>query len=84
MKNPKTKYQITAGSLDDLKELITDIELKEQHIKNAKKALDSPYSNWGLSDHYNKLIAKYQNELKRLNNKFNNLRLKFLPILEQW
>ena len=83
MKKPKTKYQIIDGILDDLKELITDIELKEQHIKSAEKALNSHY-NWGLSDHYKRLIAKYRNELKGLTNKFNNLRIKLLPILEQW
>ena len=83
MKKPKTKYQIIDGILDDLKELITLIEIKEQHVKSAQKVLNSQ-SKKGLRDYYTKLTAKYKKELKRLNNKFNNLRLKFLPILEQW
>ena len=83
MKKPKTKYQIITGILDDLKELITDIELKQQHIKNAKKALDSN-SFLSYNAYYKKRIAEYKKELKCLTNKFNNLRIKLLPILEQW
>ena len=84
MKKPKTKYQIIDGILDDLKELIIDIEVKQQHIKIAKVVLDDSNSGSYLSDHYKRLTAKYRNEVKCLNNKFNNLRLKLLPILEQW
>ena len=83
MKKPKTKYQIITGILDQLRDMIKEIEIKQQHIKNAIMALDSYYGR-GLSDHYKRLIAKYRNELKGLKNKFYNLRIKLLLILEQW
>ena len=84
MKKPQTKYQIIDGILDDLKELIIDIEIKEQHIKAAQKVLDSNNKGWYLRGRYTQSISEYRKELKYLKNKFNNLRIKLLPILEQW
>ena len=84
MKKPKTKYQIIAGILDELKELITLIAIKQQHIKTAQKALEFNNKGWHLRGRYAKAIKAYQNELEFLKDEFNNLRLKLLPIFGEW